>query len=345
MLTYIQMGSFLFWLEGSTLFWSKGSNSFGLRGQSELDFPHHVGRCNREQKCGYHYTPKQYFADNPKEKEKPEVYPTLKQQIEEPIEPSYLAEELVTRSLKHYEANYLFLFFQSKFGERRAKELFSKYHVGTATHWIGATVFWQMDIQRRVRTGKVMLYDPQTGRRVKKPHNHITWVHSLMKQEDFHLKQCFFGEHLLQDGKSYPVAIVESEKTALIASIYIPQYIWLATGGKNGCLTKENMPILKNRKVVLFPDLGAKDYWVTKSEQMQEIGIDVMVSDYLERNASKAQIEEGYDIADFLIQDSCMENIYQTFLYKNPLLERLVEALDLKLEKISVLSSCQPIWE
>ncbi len=40
MLTYIQMGSFLFWLEGSTLFWSKGSNSFGLRGQSELDFPY-----------------------------------------------------------------------------------------------------------------------------------------------------------------------------------------------------------------------------------------------------------------------------------------------------------------
>ncbi len=39
MLTYIQMGSFLFWSEGSTLFWSKGSNSFGLRGQSELDFP------------------------------------------------------------------------------------------------------------------------------------------------------------------------------------------------------------------------------------------------------------------------------------------------------------------
>lgn len=24
-----------------------------------------VGRCNRETKCGYHYKPKQYFADNP----------------------------------------------------------------------------------------------------------------------------------------------------------------------------------------------------------------------------------------------------------------------------------------
>jgi hypothetical protein len=24
-----------------------------------------VGRCNRESKCGYHYSPKQYYADNP----------------------------------------------------------------------------------------------------------------------------------------------------------------------------------------------------------------------------------------------------------------------------------------
>ena len=24
-----------------------------------------VGKCNRESKCGYHYTPKQFFIDNP----------------------------------------------------------------------------------------------------------------------------------------------------------------------------------------------------------------------------------------------------------------------------------------
>jgi len=30
-------------------------------------FPDHVGRCNRESNCGYHYSPKQFFADNPDE--------------------------------------------------------------------------------------------------------------------------------------------------------------------------------------------------------------------------------------------------------------------------------------
>ena len=42
-----------------------------------------------------------------------------------------------------------------------------------------------------------MLYDPTTGKRVKEPFNHISWVHKVIKQPEFELKQCLFGEHLL----------------------------------------------------------------------------------------------------------------------------------------------------
>jgi len=45
-------------------------------------------------------------------------------------------------------------------------------------------------------------------------------------------KLCLFGEHLLESGKT--VCIVESEKTAVIASFFYPQYCWLATGGVFG---------------------------------------------------------------------------------------------------------------
>lgn len=38
--------------------------------EEKIVFPDYVGRCNHEQKCGYHYTPKQYFADHPEASEK-----------------------------------------------------------------------------------------------------------------------------------------------------------------------------------------------------------------------------------------------------------------------------------
>lgn len=69
-----------------------------------------------------------------------------------------------------------------------------------------------------------MLYDSETGKRVKHPYNHITWAHSLLKQKDFNLKQYFFGEHLLLKSIDKPIAVVESEKAALIASFYMPQF-------------------------------------------------------------------------------------------------------------------------
>ena len=78
-----------------------------------------------------------------------------------------------------------------------------------------------------------MLYDPISGKRIKKPYNHISWVHSSLKDSTFNLQQCFFGEHILQDEPLKPVAIVESEKTAIVASLYLPKFIWLAVGSIN----------------------------------------------------------------------------------------------------------------
>ena len=72
-----------------------------------------------------------------------------------------------------------------------------------------------------------------------------TWAHSelirsgLLKT-DFNLNQCFFGEHLLLNNKK-PVAVVESEKTAVIASICFPEFVWLAVGSKQNLNRKEVM--------------------------------------------------------------------------------------------------------
>ena len=107
-------------------------------------------------------------------------------------------------------------------------KVFSLYHVGTSKHWLGASIFWQIDILGRIRAGKIMLYNKETGKRIKKPFPHITWLHKLIRLKDHELNQCLFGEHLLQQFPEKQIAIVESEKTAILAAAYLPKFNWLA---------------------------------------------------------------------------------------------------------------------
>ena len=53
---------------------------------------------------------------------------------------------------------------------------------------------------------------------------------------------------------------------------------------------------------MLFPDLGATDYWQSKISLMKSCGIEVQMFDYLETNATENEREEGYDIADYLLK-------------------------------------------
>ena len=257
-----------------------------------------VGRCNRESNCGHHYTPSNYFQDNniSFDTPKPKAYKTL------PITPqtkpiSFIPEEKFKASLKGYESNHFVCYLIDLFGLEVTNGLVGKYFIGTSKHWNSASVFWQIDAKGKIRTGKIMLYSPTTGKRVKEPFNHITWAHTRLCQPDFELEQCFFGEHLLRE-KSMPVAIVESEKTAIIASVYLPEFIWLAAGSSDG-LNALKCSILKGRNVTLFPDLNTFDKWKRKAEEFSHIAT-FQVSDLLERKASENERRNGLDIADYL---------------------------------------------
>ncbi len=210
---------------------------------------------------------------------------------------SFIPVEVFKDSLKNHETNHFVKYLIELFGIEVTNELISKYFIGTSNHWPGATVFWQIDIIGKIRTGKIMLYNTDTGKRVKEPFNHIQWVHKLIDYPEFELKQCFFGSHLLHN-KTKPVAIVESEKTAIIASVYLPQFIWLSVGGVDG-LNTEKCSVLKGRNVTLFPDLNRFENWSTKAK---ELLVNVSVSDLLERKATEAERKQGLDLADYLIK-------------------------------------------
>jgi len=259
-----------------------------------------VGRCNRESNCGHHYTPKQYFQDNniSFDTPQPKAYKprTVKPQ---PKSISFIPVEVLKASLKGHEINHFVKFLINLFGIEVASQLVSRYFIATSKHWNGATVFWQIDSQGNIRTGKIMLYSPTTGKRVKEPFNHINWVHKALKQPEFELRQCLFGEHLLID-KTKPVALVESEKTAVIASVYLPQFIWVAVGSLTN-LNDEKCSILKGRTVTLFPDLNGFEKWNNKAKELSHLAT-FTVSDLLERKASEAEKKQGFDLADYLIK-------------------------------------------
>jgi len=309
-----------------------------------------VGRCNRESNCGHHYTPKQYFQDNNISFDTPQPKAYKPRPVTpQPKRVSFIPVEVFKASLNPtaFETNHFVKFLINLFGVEVASQLVSRYFIATSKHWDGATVFWQIDTQGKIRTGKIMLYSPTTGKRVKEPFNHINWVHKAIKQPEFELKQCLFGEHLLID-KTKPVAIVESEKTAVIASVYLPQFIWVAVGSLTN-LNAEKCSILKGRTVTLFPDLNGFDKWSSKAKELSHLAT-FTVSDLLERKATEAEREKGFDLADYLIKYDYKEFEYCENLLKPVIptltklsIENLTKANIKDLPNIQTLAEAKPI--
>lgn len=260
----------------------------------------HAGRCDRADKCGYHYTPKQYFADNPGITVA--AYQPAKPQ---PVLPhSTLPPGLMQKSCGYYHQNYFAHFLGWLYGDAVTQRLISEYHIGTSKHWYGACIFWQVDARQKVRTGKIMLYNAQTGKRVKQPFNHIAWVHNILGDTDYQLKQCLFGEHLLPRYPHKTVALVESEKTAVIAAGFMPEYLWLAAGSLEG-LNPAKCKVLKGRNVILFPDMDGFFKWQDKARELNDRipAAIFQISDFMQRNVLQHQRQPGMDIADMYINE------------------------------------------
>lgn len=298
--------------------------------EGKITFPPYVGRCNRENKCGYHYPPKRYFSEHPETKGElmttsvPAFVPVVPQPK---VEPYYFPDSMMEQTKKCYQDNCFYLFLKSKFGEIAANAMVSKFHIGTARIRRGSCVFWQVDVEGRIRTAKVMLYDAASGHRRKDVNP--TWAHSLTGIPLEHIQQCFFGEHLLPLHPGLPVGIVESEKTAVIASYHLPEYVWLATGGSDGMFKKANLEILKGRKVVLFADLKQMENWQRKADTMRLQGIDTTVYTYLEEHATEEEKEKGLDIADYLLNEPQKAVTLRLMVDRNPCLQVLIDRLDL----------------
>jgi len=114
-------------------------------------FPPTVGKCDHEQSCGYHYTPREYFRDNPEAMPNDDCHTgrPLRQPVVRtrpvPVEASYISPAIVAASLSHFDQNPLYRYLCGVFGTEETIRLFNRYRIGTSAKWGGSTVFWQTD--------------------------------------------------------------------------------------------------------------------------------------------------------------------------------------------------------
>ena len=181
------------------------------------------------------------------------------------------------------------------FTAKEVEEAMQNYLItGTDYFWKNSTVFWQIDNNEKIHSGKIMKYDSVTGRRLKQPFSHINWMHKALNETEFNLCQCLFGLHRIDEDTQKTIGICESEKTAIILSIFLPDFIWLATGSKSNFKFDLLKP-LKNRNVIAYPDKGEYLNWLSKSQELKALGYNIAISDLIE----KTDFENGFDLADY----------------------------------------------
>ena len=111
----------------------------------------------------------------------------------------------------------------------------------------------------------------------------------------------------------------------------MPDGLWLATGGKNGCFNEKAVRVLAHRDVVLMPDLGAMEQWQQKTSMLANVCRFVSVSTVLEDMATDEQRARGLDIADFLMMEDTPQMILQRMIDRNPVLQTLIDEFGLEL--------------
>ena len=190
----------------------------------------------------------------------------------------------------------------------RIDAVLEAYRVGHSKQ--GMTIWWQIDEEYQVRTGKMMLYKDD-GHRDRTPNKYtFDWIHSSLERnglvdlEHYQMRQCYFGQHLLNVFPKADINIVESEKTAVIMSIAYgcPEHqIWVACGGLNFINQERLEPFIKTgRYITLFPDRDGRSQWKDKMDFIDYDRLrynDEMVTKYW-----RPEDGEKADIADIIVR-------------------------------------------
>lgn len=237
------------------------------------------GRCDRENNCNYHKTPKgeiQSTIQAPSQKERSvivfpngEVSPFFKD-LSSPFH-SYCRSLGIT------------------------DEHLAKWYVGTTGKY---TSFGLLNGVGTIINSKQMPYGANGSRLKGEDHKtfYLGRKWPIRLDDDERYDKCLYGLHLYN--KEQKTVIVESEKTAVLGSFFYSSYNWLATGGNSG-VTPEKMDAIlgAKEKIIYLSDndkAGTENKIVEYLRKLNEINGRVIICNPFQQN------EHGYDVADWI---------------------------------------------
>lgn len=215
--------------------------------------------------------------------------------ITEPNRPKYIPEAVIWKDYVREPENNLLTYLRLNYPKENVDDAKESYVLGTTKD--GGTIFWQINKDGNVQKAKISYYN-LNGKRTNK-------FSAPYKNEDGYFS-CLFGEHLLVPSLKVngTVILVESEKTALVGDIILPNYVWLAYGGLNG-LTDKKIDCLKGFNVLIIPDISKNAIAAIykKLPQLKQICRRVKIWDMTNGKTDLQLKEEGIynnDLEDFI---------------------------------------------
>ena len=285
--------------------------------------PYEYGRCDREVKCGYFFTP---FNDDFAKNEARENHFHFKKQEVIKQNLSFIPNA-VLNSLQKGNSNNIFIknlgrIFNEKIKCDDIKKITNLYRLGTIPNGYmkGACVFPFIDKHGKIRALQAKTFDGANhtlntnfvhsllDKKYKELGNKAPdWLNEYLKND--RIISCLFGDHLLSKFPKNTIGIVEAPKTAIYATLSFGfpdkpgNLLWLAVYNKSS-LKLDKIKSIEGRNIIVFPDVDAHEEWKQLFLNFQKQGFrgNVTIADVVNKWAKNNNKDGGVDLADMIEQ-------------------------------------------
>lgn len=278
------------------------------------------GRCDHEQSCGYHLPPREFFRLHPSH---PARRYSRGNDGSHPWNDTCTHTARIARSIQYTEPTVVDFGTLTQWDARQTvesalecdfaqglrnyfdmetiAEAISRYHIQSVSYYRN-TAFPCINAEGKVtdvmtlaygsdlhRTGNVYHYYGSKDRIAQLKATH---------PGGYKYNPCYFGEHLLPLHPDRNVALVESQKSAVVCSMLLPGMVWLATCGSSNFTASKSLA-LKDRRVFVYPDKGMAEKWGKTVRELQSGGYNIHLRTIMEE---EPKYDTNSDICDVLLE-------------------------------------------